>query len=76
MYNHLSRGWMALTLMSVGLIALTALVSFLYIGEQPLATRLSNKLRWEGTITLPENTQENENGPTTVEGEAVRSNGT
>lgn len=52
MYKHLEDGWLALSALSVGLLAISVVLSFLYIGERPIFDRLMEKLRGEGTITL------------------------
>lgn len=45
MYEHIKRGWMALNLLAVGLLAFAALSTFIYTGERPLLTRLISKIR-------------------------------
>ncbi|SJL11078.1 uncharacterized protein ARMOST_14479 [Armillaria ostoyae] len=46
MYDNISKGWMAICLMAVGLHALCAVVTFFYIGEKPLAQRFFQRIRW------------------------------
>ena len=58
MYKHLEQGWLALSILSVALLAISVVFSFLYIGERPMVDRLMEKIGGEGTITLaPEASQ-------------------
>ena len=40
MYAHIEKGWMAICLLFVGLLVATLLLSFRFIGENPLYFRL------------------------------------
>ena len=58
MYKHLEQGWLALSILSVALLAISVVFSFLYIGERPMVDRLMEKIGGEGTISLaPEASQ-------------------
>lgn len=39
-YEHLSRGWLALCLLATGLVAVCTLGAFCYLGADPLLQRL------------------------------------
>ncbi|KZV61838.1 MFS general substrate transporter [Peniophora sp. CONT] len=52
MYKHLSQGWLALSILSLVLLAISVVLSFLYIGERPIFERMMERIRGEGTITL------------------------
>lgn len=68
MYKHLEQGWLALSILSLALLTISVVLSFLYIGERPIVDRLTEKIRGEGTITLvPELTQGSEQESKTVE---------
>ena len=43
---------MALSVLSVGLLAIAIIFAFIHTGERPLYDRLMEKIRGEGTIIL------------------------
>ncbi|VDC00288.1 unnamed protein product [Peniophora sp. CBMAI 1063] len=68
MYKHLKQGWLALSAFSVAMLAISVVLSFLYIGERPIYDRMMEKIRGEGTITLtPEVAQGAQENTTTGE---------
>jgi DHA1 family solute carrier family 18 vesicular amine transporter 1/2 len=40
MYDHINKGWMAICLLSVGMITLAILITFFSTGNVPLAAKL------------------------------------
>jgi len=40
MYDHLQRGWMAICVLSVGMVGLSVILSICYTGDRPLIKRL------------------------------------
>jgi len=56
-YDHVKRGWMALCLMAVGLLVVSALLSFFFLGSEPLARRVKRFLQNRAvTGSVPEDT--------------------
>ncbi|KAK7468483.1 hypothetical protein VKT23_002990 [Stygiomarasmius scandens] len=44
-FDHVRRGWMVICLLSVGLVALGMVMSFIYTGDEPIAKQLVRALR-------------------------------
>ncbi|KAJ6626926.1 major facilitator superfamily domain-containing protein [Mycena sp. CBHHK59/15] len=45
MYDHLERGWLAITLLASGLLVLTLVLAFCYTGDDPMLAKLTSRLR-------------------------------
>ncbi|KAK0200797.1 MFS general substrate transporter [Desarmillaria ectypa] len=45
MYDHISKGWLAICLLSTGLLGLSVVVAFFYIGDKPVAHSLIRHIR-------------------------------
>ena len=58
MYDHLSRGWLAVCLLALGLSVMSLTLAFCYTGERPLGRRLLDLLRKRARKTDPAVTDE------------------
>lgn len=45
MYDHITRGWLAICLLAVGLLGLSVVVTFVYVGEKPVAQSFIRRIR-------------------------------
>lgn len=46
-YDHAKHGWTALCLMAIGLLVAALLLAIVYVGPDPLISRLRRRLRGE-----------------------------
>ena len=57
MYDHLTRGWLAVCLLALGLSVMSLTLAFCYTGERPLGRRLLDLLRKRRRNSEPEVTE-------------------
>ncbi|KAK0494218.1 major facilitator superfamily domain-containing protein [Armillaria luteobubalina] len=45
MYDHINKGWLAISLLAVGLLGLSVVVTLFYVGEKPVAQSFIRRIR-------------------------------